>query len=220
MHVGCSTLQRAFHPIVAMIAEIGIAQADGGVIHPDDTAALRSWLGEMAEHGELALVDAVPTQAPRPGRSWAAQKPMYDSKHGHHAVNTQTLTTQAGDLLAVHGGWPGAIHEVTQLRHSHFAPALASSGVRVVTDAGYRAARTDFAVLARRGKLRQPAPGDREIARARAENERPHNLLKAWRIIERTRIRPCVKIHHITQAVAALVGLRTYGDRITGWPTT
>lgn len=217
--LGRSTLARAFHELVTLIASLGIAQADGTLLRPDQPGALRAWLGEMATAGELALVDAVPTRGPRPGRSWAAQKPMYDPKHGYHAFNTQTLTTECGDLLAVHGGWPGAIHEVTQLRHSHFAAPLRESDVAVVTDAGYRPARRDFGVIARAGKFREPAPGDREIARARAENERPHALLKAWRSVERTRIRPCVKVHAMVQAVAVLVGLLTYGQRVAGWPT-
>ena len=143
---------------------------------------------------------------------------MYDAKHRAHAVNTQTLTTTAGDLLAVHGGWPGSIPEPDQLRHSTFIDAVTTSKVTVVTDAGYRPARSDLGVVCRAGNHKSPKAGDAQITRVRAENERPNALLKAWRIMDRIRIRSMTKIHTITAAVATLVGLRTYGHRHPNWP--
>ena len=172
----------------------------------------------MKTRGELALVEGTHTRCPEPGRSWAAHKPMYDAKNHAHAVNTQTITTQAGDLLAVHGGWPGSIPEADQLRHSVFTPAITTSKVTVVTDAGYRPARSDLGVICRAGNHRTPKPGDQAITAARAENERPNALLKSWRIMNRIRIQPLTKIHTITAAVAALVGLSTYGHRHPNWP--
>lgn len=95
---------------------------------------------------------------------------------------------------------------------------MLAAKVAIVTDAGFRAARGDLGVICRAGNHKTPRPGDREITRARAENERPHALLKSWRIMDRIRITPVVKIHAITSAVAALVGLQTYGHRHPGWP--
>ncbi|WP_158550749.1 transposase family protein [Geodermatophilus sp. TF02-6] len=212
-HLPRSTLHDAFGPIVAMIAELGICQADGTLLREED---LQQWCAEMAEHGELVLLDGTATRCPRPGASWAAQKPMWDAKHRCHATNTETLTTEHGDLLAVHGGWPGSVPEADQARHSSFIGAVLASEVAIVTDAGFRSARADLHVICRAGNHKTPQPGDREITRARAENERPHALLKSWRIMDRTRITPLVKIHAITSAV--LVGLQTYGHRRPDWP--
>ena len=208
--VSATTLNDAFHPMTEMIADLGICQADATMLTED---TLGSWCAEMKAHGEIALVDGTHTRCPKPGRSWAAQKPMYDAKHRVHAVNTQTMTTAAGDLLAVHGGWPGSVPEPDQLRHSTFAGAMTTSKVAVVTDAGYRPARGDLGVICRAGNHKSPKSGDGAITLARAENERPNSLLKAWRIMDRIRIQPLTKIHTIVGAVATLVGLRTYGHR-------
>lgn len=215
--VGISTgrLHQGFHDLLPRLAAIGIAQADGTLLTSE---ALPGWLAEMRASGELALVDGTDTGCPRPS-TWAAQKPFYDAKHHRHATNIQVLTTRHGDLLAVHGGWPGAVPEPEQLTHAWFAPALALSGVRVVADRGYRrrALADKLPILTARGNHRTPQPGDRQLSVERCEVERPIGLLKAWAMVRRSRVR--WRAHHlIAGAVAVLVGLRTYGPRVAGWP--
>jgi hypothetical protein len=95
-----STLHDAFHPLMVLIAGLGICQADGTLL---DEEGLQQWCREMAEHGELALLDGVPTRAPRPGASWAAQKPMWDPlcrvRHSGSYADPPVMPTVAGERL-------------------------------------------------------------------------------------------------------------------------
>lgn len=207
---GCSegTLAGYYKELLGMIAALGVVQADGTWLTSEE---LTNWLAEMAEAGELVCVDGTWTRCPKPSK-WLAQKPFYDSKHKIHAYNTQVLATQHGDVLAVHGGWPGRVTEAEQLRYSDFAQALRDSGVRPVTDRGYRPAREDMRVLCAAGNHRTPQPGDREITAVRPECERAVSLLKNWQIMQRTRLGWATH-HLVTAAVAVLVGIQTYGHR-------
>jgi uncharacterized membrane protein YsdA (DUF1294 family) len=206
------TLAGHYKELLAMISNLGVVQADGTWL---TTEKLEGWLAEMADAGEIALVDGTWTRCPKPS-NWLVQKPFYDSKHKIHAYNTQVLSTQCGDVLAVHGGWPGAVPEAEQLRHSVFTPAMLASGVVVVADRGYRPARADMGVLCARGNLRTPQPGDKEVTAARPECERAVSLLKNWKIMERTRLSWAV--HHVAAAVVGvLVGLQVYGHRTAEW---
>lgn len=203
-----------FAEIVALVADLGVCQADGTLLTP---GLLLEWLAEMKAAGEVVLIDGTFTRCPRPGACWSAQRPFYDSKHHAHTVNTQVLTTGTGDILGVHGGWPGAVPEPDQLRFSWFTPALLSSAVMVVGDRGFRGARKDVGVTCAAGNHRTPKPGDAEITLARAENERPNSLLKSWRVMDRTHLGRVVLLDTVTRAVAALVGLKTYGYRHPAW---
>lgn len=210
--VGAGTLAGHYKELLAMISALGVVQADGTWLTVEK---LNGWLSEMVDTGEIALVDGTWTRCPKPSK-WLAQKPFYDSKHKIHAYNTQVLATGFGDVLAVHGGWPGAVSEPEQLRYSVFADAVKTSGVTVVADRGFRAARADMGVLCARGNHRTPQPGDSEITAARPECERAVSLLKNWKIMERTRLGWAV--HHLAAAaVGVLVGLQVYGHRTAEW---
>ena len=66
VHISKGTLAEAYKEIVALIANLGICQADGTLLTPD---LLEAWLSEMAAAGEIALVDGTDTQglpSPRP----------------------------------------------------------------------------------------------------------------------------------------------------------
>jgi hypothetical protein len=126
-----------------MVAALGVVQADGTWL---TVGQLESWLEEMAAAGEVTLVDGTWTRCPRPS-NWLSQSLFYDSKHKTHAYNTCLLATQFGDVLAVHGGWPGAVSEAEQLRFSVFAPALKAAGSKPVADRGFRPARADMGVV-------------------------------------------------------------------------
>ena len=84
---------------------MGILQPDGTLLTRDK---LKDWVKEMKKKGEYVLIDGTYTLCPKPGK-WAAQKLFYDPKHKACTTNVQSLTTATGDLLAVHGGWPGSV---------------------------------------------------------------------------------------------------------------
>jgi len=135
------------------------------------------------------------------------------------------------------GGWEQACRHATatcspctvaglaRCRSGNSSPTCGSRrrssgpGVRVVADRGYRRRGLDgkLTVTTARGNHRTPQPGDREISVNRCEVERPIGLLKAWAMVRRSRV--WWRAHHpITAAVAVLMGLRTYGPRVAGWP--
>lgn len=206
--VGLGTISRANTELLKMIAGLGIVQPDGTFLTAE---TLTGWLKEMAVAGEVVLADGCATRCPRPGSSWVGQKVFWDAKHDCHAYNTIVLTTGTGDLLAVHGGWPGAVTESEQLTHAWFAPALIAANVRVVTDRGFRPARkSKINLTCAAGNHRNPQPGDAEITRARSENERGVSIVKSATIMVRTTTRRLVSAHHEAGAAAVIHALKIH----------
>jgi len=206
--IGKSTLNTAFTQLTLLLRNRRPIAQDGAEMTDEN---LLKYLREMLETGELLLLDGTGTECPRPTK-WLDQLMFYDYKHHMHDYQTIVLTSEFGEILAVHGGWPGKIPEWDAAWHSQFIEIVKEAYTKVVTDRGFRASHPENFIAAK-GQHSTPQPGDAEITRTRAENERAMSTLKNFKIMERTRL-AWMKHHYITNVIAFLATLKQFEQRV------
>ncbi len=113
----------------------------------------------------------------------AADRPFCSGKHHKHGMNLQVIASPDGDIVAVSGPLPGAVHDLTAARIWGIIAELAACGLVALDDKGYIGEgdiRTQYrgAEQARLAEGRQP--GSRPAPRPGA---RAHAQLKSWRIL-------------------------------------
>jgi hypothetical protein len=155
--------------LLPKLAALGFCQPDGSFITA--LADLRQHLGEMAQTGEVALVDGLATRVQRPG-GWANQKVLYDAKRHAHTAQGLVVSTIHGDLLWVDGGWPGSCHEHELIELSGLRQVLDDVEVVSLLDRGFRG-------LAKAREHWHTPVGDRRTKDRFTEGQRVFNRVQA-----------------------------------------
>ncbi len=216
--IGRSSVARALTELIPVLAGLGLAQPDGTMLQPED---LQGWLAEMADAGELVLLDGTVTECPGTATP-STRRLLWNFKHARYGYQSIVMVSAAGDFLGLHSGWPGSIHELNCLDHAAFLPALVGSGVLALADRGFWGApdRTGarFALPIGRWSKRHDQPADiqgynYQQNSTRAPAEHGMAALKHWGIMGFTRF-GVVRFHVAAQAVGAILSLLRYGHRV------
>lgn len=216
--VSKSSVSRLLQEIIPHIVTKGLLQADGTFLQPAD---LQSWLCEMSENRELALLDGTFTQVTRP-QTGALRRLFYQVKSGTYCYQSLVLSTTCGDVLSLDGGWPGSFSELDILDHSAFLSDLETSEVTVLADRGFRGVekRTEgkwalpVGYWSKRKELSEETQTYNWCQNSvRAPAEHANAALKHWGMMRFSRF-SIVRFREMERAVATVLMLLRYGERI------